>query len=168
MEMRRHIAALALTIAGLAGMVSLSAPAQAAAPIAVTVSLGGLSVTGTTGSDLITLAEGTGVIKVTGAGVTSSDSDCQPISGGVSCKNASTIMVNMRQGDDIVNNDTVNRFTEIFGSAGNDTLWGGSGRDVLVGGTGDDFLNGRGGNDTTDGGANTDTCTGETEENCEL
>ncbi|WP_329086625.1 MULTISPECIES: calcium-binding protein [unclassified Streptosporangium] len=167
--MRRHIAALALTIAGLAGMVSLSAPAQAAAPIAVTVSLGGLSVTGTTGSDLITLAEGgSGVIKVTGAGVTSSDTDCQPISGGVSCKNAGTIMVNMRQGDDIVNNDTVNRFTEIFGSAGNDTLWGGSGRDVLVGGTGDDFLNGRGGNDTTDGGANIDTCTGEIEENCEL
>ncbi len=158
--MRRHIAALALTVAGLAGAVSLPAPAQAAAPVTVTVSLGGLSVTGTTGSDLITLAEGTGgAIKVTGAGVTSSDSDCQPISGGVSCFNASTIMVNMRQGDDIVNNDTVNRFTEIFGSAGNDTLWGGSGND---------FLNGRGGNDTTDGGADTDTCTGETEENCEL
>ncbi|WP_440071924.1 hypothetical protein [Streptosporangium sp. OZ121] len=167
--MRSHIAALALTVAGLAGMVSLSAPAQAAAPITVTVSLGGLSVTGTTGSDLITLAEGTGgAIKVTGAGVTSGDNDCQPISGGVSCRNAGTIMVNMRQGDDIVNNDTVNRFTEIFGSAGNDTLWGGSGRDVLVGGTGDDFLHGRGGNDTTDGGANIDTCTGETEENCEL
>jgi Ca2+-binding RTX toxin-like protein len=166
--MRRHIVGLALTIAGFAGMVSLSAPAQAAAPITVTVSLGGLSVTGTTGSELITLAEGTGgVIKVTGANVTSSDSDCQPISGGVSCKNASTIMVNMGQGDDIVNNDTVNRFSEIFGSAGNDTLWGGSGRDVLVGGTGNDFLNGRGGNDTTDGGANTDTCTGEIVENCE-
>jgi len=164
--MRRHIAALALTVAGMA---ALSAPAQAAAPITVTVSLEGLSVTGTTGSDLITLAEGFGgSIKVTGAGVTSSDTDCQPISGGVSCFNAKTIMVNMRQGDDIVNNDTVNRFTEIFGSAGNDTLWGGSGRDVLVGGTGNDFLHGRGGNDTTDGGANTDTCTGEIEENCEL
>ncbi|GII77454.1 hypothetical protein Sru01_24360 [Sphaerisporangium rufum] len=167
--MRRHIAALALTIAGAAGMVSLSAPAQAVSPITVTVSLGGLSVTGTTGSDLITLAEGTGgAIKVTGVGVTSSDTDCQPISGGVSCKNASTITVNMRQGDDIVNNDTVNRFAEIFGSAGNDTLWGGSGRDVLVGGSGNDFLNGRSGNDTTDGGADIDTCTGETEENCEL
>ncbi len=167
--MRRHIAALALAISGLAGMASLSAPAQAASPITVTVSLGGLSVTGTTGSDLITLAEGTGgAIKVTGAGVTSGDTDCQPISGGVSCKNASTIMVNMRQGDDIVNNDTVSRFTEIFGSAGRDTLWGGSGRDVLVGGTGDDFLNGRAGNDTTDGGADTDNCTGETEENCEI
>ncbi|MFF5109764.1 hypothetical protein [Streptosporangium sp. NPDC000509] len=167
--MRRHIAALTLTIAGFAGMASLSAPAQAASPITVTVSLGSMSVTGTTESDLITLAEGTGgAIKVTGAGVTSSDSDCQPISGGVSCKNANTIVVNMRQGDDIVNNDTVNRFTEIFGSAGHDTLWGGSGRDVLVGGTGDDFLNGRGGNDTTDGGADTDTCIGEIEENCEL
>ncbi|WP_066370892.1 calcium-binding protein [Herbidospora mongoliensis] len=167
--MRRHIAALALAIAASAGLASLSAPAQAASPITVTVSIGGLSVTGTTGSDLITLAEGTGgAIKVTGAGVTSSDTDCQPISGGVSCKNASTIMVNMRQGDDIVNNDTVNRFTEIFGSAGRDTLWGGSGRDILAGGTGDDFLNGRGGNDTTDGGANSDTCTGETEQNCEF
>ncbi|NAS21020.1 hypothetical protein GT755_04875 [Herbidospora sp. NEAU-GS84] len=167
--MRRHIAALALAAAGLAGAASLPAPAHAAGPITVTVSLGGMSVTGTTGSDLITLAEGTGgAIRVTGVGVTSTDTDCQPISGGVSCKNASTIVVNMRQGDDIVNNDTVNRFTEIFGSAGRDTLWGGSGRDVLVGGSGDDFLNGRGGNDTTDGGADVDTCTGETEENCEI
>ncbi|WP_061293995.1 calcium-binding protein [Herbidospora cretacea] len=167
--MRRHIAALTLAVAGLAGLASLSAPAQAASPIPVTVSLGGLTVTGTTGSDLITLAEGAGgAITVTGAGVTSADTDCQPISGGVSCKNASTIMVNMRQGDDIVNNDTVGRFTEIFGSAGRDTLWGGSGRDILVGGTGDDFLHGRGGNDTTDGGADTDNCTGETEQNCEI
>ena len=150
-------------------MASLSAPAHAASPITVTVSLGGLSVTGTNGSDLITLAEGTGgAITVTGTGVTSTDTDCRPISGGVSCVNASTISVNMRQGDDIVNNDTVGRFSEIFGSAGNDTLWGGSGRDVLVGGSGDDFLNGRGGNDTTDGSAGTDTCTGETEQNCEL
>ncbi|MGC5009658.1 hypothetical protein ACLQ2R_02715 [Streptosporangium sp. DT93] len=167
--MRRHLAALALTAAGIAGMVSLSAPAQAAAPITVTVSLDGLSVTGTTGHDLITLAEGGGgTITVTGAGVTSTDSDCQPISGGVSCRNAITIMVNMRQGDDIVNNDTVGRFTEIFGSAGHDTLWGGSGRDVLVGGSGNDFLHGRGGNDTTDGSGDIDTCTGETEENCEF
>ncbi|MGC5009378.1 hypothetical protein ACLQ2R_01300 [Streptosporangium sp. DT93] len=167
--MRRHLAALALTAAGLAGMVSLSAPAQAAAPITVTVSLGGMSVVGTTVSDLITLAEGGGgTITVTGTGVTSTDSDCQPIFNGVSCKNASTIMVNMRQGDDIVNNDTVGRFTEIFGSAGHDTLWGGSGRDVLVGGSGNDFLHGRGGNDTTDGSGDIDTCTGETEQNCEF
>ncbi|GAA2997694.1 hypothetical protein [Streptosporangium longisporum] len=167
--MRRHIAALALTVAGFAGMASMAAPAQAAAPITVTVSLGGMSVVGTTVSDLITLAEGGGgTITVTGAGVTSSDSDCQAIFNGVSCKNASSIMVNMRQGDDIVNNDTVNRFTEIFGSAGHDTLWGGTGRDVLVGGSGNDFLHGRNGHDTTDGSGDTDTCTGEVEENCEF
>nr|WP_062330405.1 hypothetical protein [Herbidospora sakaeratensis] len=58
--MRRHITALALTVAGLAGTASLSAPAHAASPITVTVSLGSMSVTGTTGSDLITLAEGAG------------------------------------------------------------------------------------------------------------
>lgn len=54
---------------------------------------------------------------------------------------------------------------QIYGGAGNDTVWSSNGNDTIYGGTGNDSLNGRGGddyllgedgNDTLDGGTGTD------------
>ncbi|MGS2648772.1 calcium-binding protein [Streptosporangium sp. LJ11] len=166
---RRNITALALTLAGLATTAVLASPAHAAGATVTVGSFGNMSVVGTTGNDSIDINLFNGKINVTSSlhSVTAGAGCTQQGPNTASCSGVSTIMVNVRSGEDTVRNNT-SLFAEIFGSAGLDRLSGGSGRDILVGGTGNDVLTGNGGNDTTDGGPDVDTCNGETEENCEL
>ncbi|MFB9723806.1 hypothetical protein [Planobispora longispora] len=167
--MRRTITALALAAAGLSTAAAVASPAHAAETATATVgSFGNMSVVGTFVDDTITLTPSSGKIIVTSdTGVTAGANCSQDGPKTVSCFGVKTIMVNARPGADTVSNNTA-LFTEVFGSAGADTLNGGSGRDILVGGSGNDKLTGNGGNDTTDGGPDKDTCAGESEVNCEL
>ncbi|GAA2985449.1 hypothetical protein [Streptosporangium longisporum] len=167
-RMRRHIATLSLTAAGLAAGAVLAAPAHAAGATVTVGSFQNMSVVGTTGNDSIDIRPLNGKITVSSVqhSVTAGAGCVQQGPNTVSCAGVTNILVNVRTGDDVVRNNT-SLFAEIFGSAGSDRLSGGSGRDILAGGSGNDFLTGNLGNDTTDGGADFDTCSGESEPNCE-
>ncbi|GAA2905338.1 hypothetical protein GCM10010517_71510 [Streptosporangium fragile] len=167
-RMRRHIATMALTAAGLATTVTLATPAHAAGATVTVGSFGNMSVVGTFGDDSIDINLFGGNVTVSSVlhAVTAGAGCSQLGPSVVSCPGVSTVTVNVRPGNDTVRNNTA-LFAEIFGSSGSDRLSGGSGRDILVGGSGNDFLFGNGGNDITDGGADFDTCVGESEPNCE-
>jgi Ca2+-binding RTX toxin-like protein len=167
-RMRRHLAVLTMTVAGMATATALAVPAHAAGATVTVGSFGNMSVVGTTGDDSIDINTLGGKVNVTSTlhSVSAGAGCVQQGPSTASCSGVTTIEVNVRAGNDTVRNNTA-LFAEIFGSAGSDRLSGGSGRDILSGGSGNDFLFGNGGNDTTDGGADFDTCVGESEPNCE-
>ena len=91
-----------------------------------------------------------------GSTVTVTDTSDLPIAGTrcttvdlatVTCTGATRLLAEVRDGNDLVTNDT-GRPGEIWGQNGDDTVTGGSGPDVLRGDNGNDTLDGRGGDDT--------------------
>ncbi|MBT2232182.1 hypothetical protein [Nonomuraea sp. NEAU-A123] len=164
---RRSFAALTLATATLTASAVLASPAHAAGAT-VQASIGLVTIVGTLGSDSIDISNSGSTVFVTSSAhsVTAGSGCAQEGPSKVSCANVDHISANVRQGDDVVNNNS-GLTAEIFGSAGSDRLSGGSQRDILSGGTGNDVLVGNAGNDTTNGGADFDTCDGESELNCE-
>jgi RTX calcium-binding nonapeptide repeat (4 copies)/Calpain family cysteine protease len=127
------------------------------ANVSASVRQGILTVTGTTGPDVIKVRQAAGVVSVDGVGA-------------FAASTLTHVVVNGQAGNDTISlsgagvpvtvfggdgNDT------LIGSAGNDGLFGENGNDRLVGIAGDDLLSGGNGNDTLDGGPGNDRLMGD-------
>jgi hypothetical protein len=88
---------------------------------------------------------------------------CDATGGGeYDCAQIARIVIDARDGDDIVTATSVTLPVSVDGGAGADQLRTGSGADTLIGGDGEDFLDAGAGNDTLDGGAGDDQLSGGT------
>lgn len=115
---------------------------------------GVLTVTGTTGNDLIVVTRQGRDLTVAGSGPLRTFPDSA----------VKRVEVNALGGNDavlVVDDRAVGpKPVRINGGAGNDFLVGGRGNDVIVGGAGDDYLFGMGGNDVLRGGDGGDVLQG--------
>ncbi|MGA2497151.1 MAG: SdrD B-like domain-containing protein [Tepidisphaeraceae bacterium] len=111
-----------------------------------------LTITGTTGNDVIRVKASGKQVAVTAGG--------QSLGTFAVTRR---IVINGDDGNDsIVVDKSVKISCLIYGGNGNDTLVGGSGNDILVGGAGNDVLKGMDGRDILIGGAGTDSLDGGT------
>jgi len=133
----------------LAALAALGLPATAQADVTTAVNGHTLTVTGSAGTDTITLRAAGGVITVNDVPTT------------LPANRGAIIVVNAGDGNDSVDAQTlgVDDYDVLTVNAGNgnDFLTGGASADVLNGGPGDDRLEGRGGFDGTNGDEGDDT-----------
>jgi Ca2+-binding RTX toxin-like protein len=113
-----------------------------------------VTVDGTGGNDLVTVASAGGAVSITGlpAQVTITHGELDD-----------EIVVNGGGGSDTIDASGLqsgNPHLTLDGGAGNDTLTGGQDGDLIFGGDGHDLLRGGAGSDTLDGGTGNDTITG--------
>ena len=115
-----------------------------------------IDITGTSGSDRITLYNGDGGLLVGFRdGTTGTTNEHGPY------YSSSSITINAGDGDDDVSTATnVSQSVTINGGSGRDYLAGGGQDDIINGEDGDDNIHGAGGNDTLDGGAGDDEIRG--------
>lgn len=121
-----------------------------------------LTLTGTSGSDVIVVHQmpGAGNVEVTG--------NINGVPFDFFFKGVKSILVNAYSGDDYVENQTNIPMTAhggigndtIIGGGGNDYLYGEDGNDVLIGGYGNDYLSGGNGDDELSGGYGSDQLDG--------
>jgi hypothetical protein len=130
-----------------------------AVPANVTASVrqGILTVTGTTGPDVINVRQTPGVVSIDGVG-------------SFAASGLTHVVVNAQAGDDTVSLTGTGIPATVFGGDGNDTLigsngserlFGENGNDRLTGNAGNDWLVGGNGNDTLDAGAGNDRLLGD-------
>jgi hypothetical protein len=104
-------------------------------PATAVLTHGDLVITGTAGSDAITVRQGASAITVSGVGRTFATAA------------VATIRISSLGGDDAVTLDAVTKPAVIRGGDGNDSIWGGAAADYIDGEAGDDWLMGEGGAD---------------------
>lgn len=106
----------------------------------------------------ISLSGGKIIVKDT-AGLAAGDGCKNTDSLTVQCTKPNTFVLDLKDGNDIVNNGTsVTIFA--YGGPGNDVLNGGSGSDGLFGADGNDTINGNAGSDNLSGGLGDDVISG--------
>jgi Ca2+-binding RTX toxin-like protein len=151
--------AVALAVAGAAGIVAAQATAANQGPVKAKLAHGVLSINGDKANNTIALrlaAGATGVLEVDVGDDGSADFTFER-------DQITRIVVDGRSGDDLLRNDDRNgTFTDaipttIQGGDGNDTIAGGRGNETLLGGRGNDTIDGNGGNDLSLLGAGDDT-----------
>ena len=114
-----------------------------------------LTVNGTVGADLLSLAGSAGSVTVTTTAFAIAVTRAEPAN--------DTLTVNTSAGADILGASGLASSSVLLtvnGGADADTLVGSQGNDTINGDAGDDYLNGGNGNDTLNGGADTDTIDG--------
>jgi Ca2+-binding RTX toxin-like protein len=109
-----------------------------------------VTINGTAGDDVITVADNNGVVTVTGLATTVTIANFDANAG-------DHLVINGLGGDDVIEASGLGTAMQLtanggdgndvlIGSPGNDTLTGGAGDDVLIGGPGQDILDGGSGN----------------------
>ncbi len=114
-----------------------------------------LTVNGTVGADLLSLAGSAGSVTVTTTAFAIAVTRAEPAN--------DTLTVNTSAGADILGASGLASSSVLLtvnGGSEADTLVGSQGNDTINGDAGDDYLNGGNGNDTLNGGADTDTIDG--------
>jgi hypothetical protein len=151
--------AVALALAGAAGIVAAQATAANQGPVQAKLAHGVLSIKGDKANNTIALrlaAGAPGVLEVDVGDDGSADFTFER-------DQITRIVVDGRSGDDLLRIDDRNgTFTDaipttIQGGDGNDTIAGGRGNETLLGGRGNDTIDGNGGNDLSLLGAGDDT-----------
>jgi Ca2+-binding RTX toxin-like protein len=99
------------------------------------------------------------IVKDT-AGLTAGEGCKQTDSLTVSCPKTNSIVLDLKDGNDIVNTSASGVKINAYGGPGNDILNGGSSSDGLSGGEGNDIINGNGGDDGLSGGTGDDVVNG--------
>ncbi|MEV0584320.1 hypothetical protein [Nonomuraea sp. NPDC050310] len=176
--MRTTFKALTVGLLAAAPLVLAAAPAHALTNVTLTGGL--LSINSGTVSDNITIkVVGTTIEVVNTNDTLITNFACAQVNPNtVRCPSASVsrIVANVKDGSDIVRNNTalpLQAFLGIgsdqyFGGSNQDRVSGDFGRDTMVGNGGNDIMDGGPGVDSADGGSGTDVCVAESEVACEL
>src|SRR6266480_684094 len=118
-----------------------------------------LQVSGTGGSDNITINGVSSGTKVTVTGVTDAGGSLVQFTIGTGSNQFNQINMNAQAGNDtvVISNNFNYVSSTLFGSDGDDSITGGKGADCILGGNQNDRLDGQGGADIMDGQAGFNT-----------